>query len=530
MSTATDLSVAQYVRMSTDAQELSPAIQMQAIKQYAGEHGFTIVETYLDAGRSGLTLHKRPAMKKLLQDVTSEQCPYSLVLVYDISRWGRFQDTDASAYYEYHCRLHGVDVRYVKEPFDGANTPLASVIKSLKRAMAAEYSRELAVKTRAGQNAALDSGFHLGTLPCIGISRQAVSKQSGAERMLRSEEHKAVHREHVRWVRGPAHEVELVRRIFRIYATTDISVSDLANRLQLENCRTQGGKPITQWMLYSLLKCEALVGNFVWGRDKGSRRRSDNDVRFRRVENCIEPIVSQEIWAAVQAKRLRRACPKRSQAELLEDLRAALAKNSRLTGAQLKQYGCACATTYVKFFGSVANAFRLVGFEPRKPDKADYEQVQKARERGWELCNAATAVLRGQGVECERIRKMERGGQSILINGQVRVRLQTIWRKPKYGELVQWSLPKIYGEPFDYVLVVRRNADDTVFDSILFRRDQYFRQALWFTDALPGSYEVYDNERVVASRFRTLSPWATPVLTDKRDYRRRRVPSASVLA
>lgn len=105
------LRAVQYIRMSTDLQDLSHEMQKVAIASYAERNGLTILETYQDAGKSGLTLRKRPAMKKLLTDVVAPQCPFSVILVYDISRWGRFQDTDASAYYEYHCKLHGVDVR-----------------------------------------------------------------------------------------------------------------------------------------------------------------------------------------------------------------------------------------------------------------------------------------------------------------------------------------------------------------------------------------------------------------------------------
>lgn len=103
MSIVRSCVAAAYVRMSTDTQDLSPAIQRASISRYTGEHGLTVVESYFDAGRSGLTLHKRPAMKKLLADVAQDDCPFAVVLVYDISRWGRFLDTDASAYYEYHC-------------------------------------------------------------------------------------------------------------------------------------------------------------------------------------------------------------------------------------------------------------------------------------------------------------------------------------------------------------------------------------------------------------------------------------------
>src|SRR5438105_3224227 len=107
---------AQYVRMSTDGQDLSPIIQKQAIAAFAAQNDLEVIATYEDVGRSGIDIVNRPSLRKLLRDVV-DGVAFKTVLVYDVSRWGRFQDADASAYYEYHCRLQGVNVIYVAEPF-----------------------------------------------------------------------------------------------------------------------------------------------------------------------------------------------------------------------------------------------------------------------------------------------------------------------------------------------------------------------------------------------------------------------------
>jgi hypothetical protein len=64
----------------------------------------------------------------------------------------------------------------------------------------------------------------MGSLPCVGIRRIAISKNTGITRELGPNEHKAASREHIRWVRGPADEVALVQWIFHLYTTTDISI------------------------------------------------------------------------------------------------------------------------------------------------------------------------------------------------------------------------------------------------------------------------------------------------------------------
>src|SRR5688572_6868111 len=103
---------AQYLRMSTEYQLNSPINQAGAIADYAKERNFEIVRTYEDSARSGLTISGRPALKQMIQDVVSGSADYQAILVYDVSRWGRFQDTDESAHYEFLCRQMGIALHY----------------------------------------------------------------------------------------------------------------------------------------------------------------------------------------------------------------------------------------------------------------------------------------------------------------------------------------------------------------------------------------------------------------------------------
>src|SRR5215475_1746395 len=76
---------AQYLRMSTDKQEYSLTFQREAIAQYASRNHIRVVETYEDAGVSGLTLKNRHALTKLLVDVISPVRRFSVLLVFDVS-------------------------------------------------------------------------------------------------------------------------------------------------------------------------------------------------------------------------------------------------------------------------------------------------------------------------------------------------------------------------------------------------------------------------------------------------------------
>ena len=104
------LRAAQYVRMSKDSQKYSIHNQKEAIAAYAARHDLAIVGTYEDAGRSGLRIDGRQTLKELISDVFLGRADFDHILVYDVSRWGRFQDTDESAHYEFICKDAGVRV------------------------------------------------------------------------------------------------------------------------------------------------------------------------------------------------------------------------------------------------------------------------------------------------------------------------------------------------------------------------------------------------------------------------------------
>jgi DNA invertase Pin-like site-specific DNA recombinase len=182
---------AEYMRMSTDRQEYSIANQSALIQEYANEHNFEIVRTFVDRGKSGLTLDGRPGLQELLRVVAEGKAEFSAVLVYDVSRWGRFQDVDESAHYEYLLKKAGVPVIYCAEPFGDTGRPTDALIKTLKRAMAAEYSRELSVKVTAGLRRVAQSGFRTGGIGGIRAGGISVSSLGEQKHRRRNKERKS---------------------------------------------------------------------------------------------------------------------------------------------------------------------------------------------------------------------------------------------------------------------------------------------------------------------------------------------------
>jgi DNA invertase Pin-like site-specific DNA recombinase len=151
-----------YVRMSTEHQQYSTSNQMDVIREYAKKRGQEIVKEYSDDGKSGLNIKGRGSLEQMIRDVLEGKAHYKSILVYDVSRWGRFQDADESAYYEYICKQAGVAVHYCAEQFENDGSPISTIIKSIKRTMAGEYSRELSTKVYQGACRLVKLGFRQG--------------------------------------------------------------------------------------------------------------------------------------------------------------------------------------------------------------------------------------------------------------------------------------------------------------------------------------------------------------------------------
>ena len=136
--------------MSTDLQKYSTENQLHTIRRYAEQGGFTIVHVFEDSGRSGLRMDGRDGLQSLMLEVQSGAARFHAILVYDVSRWGRFRDADEGAYHEHLCSRAGIRVHYCGEQFDNDGSIGSILLKNVKRVMAGEYSRELSVQVFAG--------------------------------------------------------------------------------------------------------------------------------------------------------------------------------------------------------------------------------------------------------------------------------------------------------------------------------------------------------------------------------------------
>lgn len=363
-----------YVRMSTDHQKYSTENQFEAIRRYAEARGIEIVRTYEDAGRSGLRLDGREALQRLMAEVTGGSADFSAILVYDVSRWGRFQDADEGAYHEHLCSRAGIRVHYCAEQFENDGSIGSNLLKTVKRVMAGEYSRELSVKVFAGQCRLVELGFRQGGVPGYGLRRLLIDDSGIPKGELSRGEQKSLQTDRVILVPGPENEVETVSRIYRLFVDEGRSEREIAEDLNRESVRTDRGRPWTRGTIHEVLTNEKYIGNNVFNRIsfKLKQRRTVNPPgMWVRRDGAFPAIVDAALFARARAiidDRSRRF----SDEELLAKLRDLLAAEGALSGLVIdEREDMPSSSVYRRRFGSLLRAYELVGYAPDR----DYRYV-----------------------------------------------------------------------------------------------------------------------------------------------------------
>jgi len=452
---------AQYLRMSTDQQHYSTENQAAAILIYAAARGLEIVATYRDEGKSGLTIEGRKGLQRLIADVQENPPPFDVIVVYDVSRWGRFQDADESAYYEHICKRAGVRVEYCAEPFDNDGSPLAAILKSLKRGMAAEYSRELSIKVWKGQHRQIALGFRQGGMAGYGLRRQAIDRDGGIRMSLEKGDLKNLQSDHVILVPGPREEVEVVRWIYRQYIAGDSELKILSD-LRSQNPLIHG-TPFSVKKVTDILTNEKYIGTCVWNKKSAklkSRTRRNGKDEWISVPGAFEPIVDQATFGAAQAmrhgKRIRLSTP-----EMVARVRELYREYGYLTGPLIDEHlGSLLRRACVHTFRGLNGLYREVGYISLF-DRSWVEIQRRLKSLSPVVFDAIEARLREHGIAVER-----QPHNRIALNNTYSATLFLSRYRTAKSHARGWHVPAVHrkgkfllrdAERTDFFLVARLN-------------------------------------------------------------------------
>jgi DNA invertase Pin-like site-specific DNA recombinase len=361
--------------MSTEHQQYSTENQHATIQRYADERGLLIVRTFTDAGKSGLGIQGREGLQELLRVVNGGSADFGTILVYDVSRWGRFQDADEAAHYEFQCKRRHISVQYCAEHFSNDASPMNAVIKSLKRAMAGEYSRELSTKVFAGQCRLITLGYRQGGTAGFGLRRLLLDQNGNPKAILARGERKSLQTERVILTPGPDEELAIVRRIYDIFTREKRTEPEIAAILNNDNIRNEVGQPWTRGAVHELLTNEKYVGNNLYNRSSAklqAPRINNPPDKWVRRDGAFTPIVDPDTFAAAQAI-VRDRDQHYTDDELLEMLRKLLQERGSISGIVIDECdGMPSSTTYRQRFRGLVRAYALAGYHPNH----DYEYLR----------------------------------------------------------------------------------------------------------------------------------------------------------
>ncbi len=450
---------AAYVRMSTEHQQYSTNNQMDVILEYAKQRGMEIVTTYSDEGKSGLNILGRDSLARMISDVENKRTDFAAILVYDVSRWGRFQDADESAYYEYICRRAGIAVHYCAEQFENDGSPVSTIVKGVKRAMAGEYSRELSSKVFQGACRLIQLGYKQGGTAGYGLRRMLIDQNGQHKGSLKIGEQKSLQTDRVILVPGPQEEVENVRWIYNAFVQEAKSEAEIARLLNERGVRTDFDREWTRGTVHEVLTNEKYIGNNVYHRTsfKLKKKHVENPPeKWIRADKAFEGIIEPDVFFTARGIIVARS-RKLSDEEMLDKLKNVLTQHGRISGILIDEAeNLPSSAAFRHRFGSLVSAYRMIGYNP-PIDYGFIEANRELRRQYPEIMASVIARLEGMGATVIR----NESSDLLRINDELRVSIVLCRHQETAAGTSRWLIRLDETLHPDITIAVRMNRENT---------------------------------------------------------------------
>lgn len=449
--------VAQYVRMSTEHQRYSRENQSRVISEYALRNSMRVVRTYADLGKSGLELKGRMAMQRLLLDVGQPLVPFQAVLVYDVSRWGRFQDPDEAAACELTCKRRGIRVIYCAEQFANDGSISSSVLIGLKRSMAAEFSRELSVRVFAGACNIAKQGYAQGGVACFALRRVVVDESGRVRGTLAFGERKGIQSHRVSLAPGPVAEVAAVRLVFQLFIDKRRTRSEIAELLNARCIPWVDGRPWRMEAVHAVLTNERYAGTAIYNRKSGKLKapvRENARELWIRKEGAYESIIPMPRFLRAQ-QMIREAAKPLDRGDMLRGAAQLLVQHGHLSADILaNSKDVPSVSSYLRIFGSLTELYGLVGYDLKQ--NRGFEQVNRSlREQSQLIVADVVAGFLASGSSCT----LDSGGRRLTVNGELTVQIVVAPNRGTARGYYQWRV-HMPSAPTDIVVIVRMDFDN----------------------------------------------------------------------
>ena len=284
LATPPVLQVVSYSRVSTEEQaELGFSIeaQLEEIRNRCKAEHKVVFKEYVDAGISGKSIEKRPALMQLLQDIESGKV--SELWLWKTDRLSR-KLSDLLLIMEL-LKRHNVTLRCVGDAEFDQTTSSGKAMMQMMGVMA-EYQRNIIVENvKMGMKQRARNGKWNGG-QVLGYDVVEVPAGSSKESLLRI---------------NPI-EAELVRKIFRMYASGK-GLRSIANTLNQEGHKTKPGNAFSSVAVKTIINNPVYIGKIRYNvrENWAEKRRKGVNPNPIIVDGEHDPIISEDLWQAVQA-------------------------------------------------------------------------------------------------------------------------------------------------------------------------------------------------------------------------------------
>jgi DNA invertase Pin-like site-specific DNA recombinase len=258
-----------YCRVSTKEQVEegnSLASQKKTCLLYAKEHGYDVVEIFIEQGESAKT-QNRTELQKLFRFCADKKNNIQAVIAYKIDRISR--NTDDYSQIRLLLKRYHVEIKSTSEHIE--NTPAGRFMENML-ANVAQFDNDVRTERSVnGMKDAMREGRHVGKAP-FGYANIRLNGKSNII---------------------PSDKAWIVQKAFAEVARNDRSVSDIRVSLQKDGMVNRSGRPYSKSQFYRILENEVYAG---WIRKFGERHKG-----------LFEPLISQYLFEQVQTVLQRRS-------------------------------------------------------------------------------------------------------------------------------------------------------------------------------------------------------------------------------
>lgn len=269
-----------YCRCSTDKQDESISIQKQEIEKYAEEHGYKVVDWYVDNGIDGHD-DSRPGFCQLFRD--AESAAWSFVVVRNQSRFGRFRAATMARYLD-ELDQFGVQLVTTNNGVIDIENLGDFIVSNVEAAGDNKYSKDLSSNTIRGQVEKAKKGYSAGQLAPFGYDRMYVD-ETGKQRQRVKNGEKFAKPKMWRVVFVPSddpNQIEIVQWVFDSYVDGK-GYGSIASELNKRGIPSAKGGQWHQGSIRAMLKNPIYCGDYRWNKTRQGKfhARQGGETRTR---------------------------------------------------------------------------------------------------------------------------------------------------------------------------------------------------------------------------------------------------------